>query len=131
MLFTVTLIYAAYLDYKTKTIPNTVIVTTLILSVICSAAPVLERIAGFLIPAVPLFFIALKNKGLKGGDIKYLSAVGAYLGLTTLAKALIPATITAVIWGFAHKEKSVPLATVFCIGYFIYIAVNFSLGGLG
>ena len=131
MLFTVTIIYAAYLDSKTKTIPNVVIVTTLILSVICSTAPVLERIAGFLFPAVPLFFIALKNKGLKGGDIKYLSAVGAYLGLTTVAKALIPATITAVIWGYAHKTKSVPLATVFCIGYFIYIAVNYTLGGLG
>ena len=129
MLFTVTIIYAAYLDYKTKTIPNVVIVTTLILSVICSTAPVLERIAGFLFPAVPLFFIALKNKGLKGGDIKYLSAVGAYLGLTTLAKALIPATITAVIWGYAHKTISVPLATVFCIGYIIYLAVNYTLGG--
>lgn len=129
MLFTVTLIYAAYLDYKTKTIPNMVIVTTLILSVICCTAPVLERIAGFILPAVPLFFIALKNKGLKGGDIKYLSAVGAYLGLTTLAKALIPATITAVIWGYAHKTKSVPLATVFCIGYIIYLTVNYTLGG--
>lgn len=129
MLFTVTIIYAAYMDYKKLIITNITTTIIFILSIICSTAPVWERIAGFLLPAVPLFFIALKNKKLKGGDIKYLSAVGAYLGLTTLAKALIPATITAVIWGYAHKTKSVPLAFVFCIGYIIYLAVNFSLGG--
>ncbi|MGN0107987.1 MAG: hypothetical protein ACI4A5_09885, partial [Hominilimicola sp.] len=75
------------------------------------------------------FFIALKYEGMRGGDVKFLSAVGAYLGLYNLALALIPATITAVAYGYIKSEKSVPLAFVFFIGYITFRAVIFMKGG--
>lgn len=128
MPFIVLLLYAAYTDYTKRKIPNGVIVAIYFLSAFASRAPITERIAGFLIPAVPLFLIALKYEIVKGGDVKFLSAVGAYLGLYNLVLVLIPATITAVVWGYKKKEKSVPLAYVFAVGYIILKAVIFMKG---
>ena len=128
MLFTGILIFAAYADYTTRKIPNTITAALILTSMLCSTASVIERAAGFIIPAAPLFFIALKNPDVKGGDIKYLSAVGAHTGLLELAKILVPVTITAVVWGYVHKSNSVPLAVVFLIGYLIYYAVIFVTG---
>ena len=62
----------------------------------------------------------------QGGDVKFLSAAGAYLGLYELSLVLIPTTVTAVLYGYIKSEKSVPLAFVFCIGYIIK-AVIFSV----
>ena len=56
---------------------------------------------------------------MKGGDVKFLSAAGAYLGLYELSLVLIPTTVTAVLYGYIKSEKSVPLAFVFCIGYIL------------
>ena len=130
MLFTVLLISAAYIDYKIRQIPNIITITIIIMSVVCGTAPVIARIAGLLIPAVPLLIIALKNNEIKGGDIKFLSAVGAYMGLYELAKVLVPVTITAVVWGYAYKTESVPLATVFFMGYSVYYVVIIIIGGM-
>lgn len=129
MIFLLLLVYAAYTDYTKRQITNGVIVGIYVLSVFASQTPVIERICGFLIPAFPLFFIALKYEGMRGGDVKFLSAVGAYLGLYNLALVLIPATVTAVAYGYIKSEKSVPLAFVFCIGYIVIRAVIFMKGG--
>lgn len=128
MLFSILLICAAHMDYTKRKIPNSVIIGIYALSLF-SEALVIERIMGFLIPALPLFFIALKYEGIKGGDVKFLSAVGAYLGLFNLALVLIPTTITALMLGHLKSEKSVPLGWVFCIGYIIFKAVIFMRGG--
>lgn len=128
MPFIVLLLYAAYTDYTKRKIPNGVIVAIYFLSAFASRAPIIERIAGFLIPAVPLFLIALKCEIVKGGDVKFLSAVGTYLGLCSMAYILIPATLMAVVWGYKKKEKSVPLAFVFAVGYIILKAVIFMKG---
>ena len=83
---------------------------------------------GLFLLTLPLFFVALKYDGIKGGDVKFLSAVGAYLGLYELSLVLIPTTVTAVLYGYIKSEKSVPLAFVFYIGYIIK-AVIFLKGG--
>ena len=127
MLFTILLLYAAYTDYTRREIPNSIILYIYVLS-LASNNLIFERITGFLIPALPLFFIALKYDGIQGGDVKFLSAVGAYLGFYELSLVLIPTTVTAVLYGYIKSEKSVPLAFVFCIGYIIK-AVIFLKGG--
>lgn len=119
MLFLALLIYSAYTDYARREIPNRVILL-LYLSSMLSQVPITERIMGLLFPLLPLFFIALKYDCIKGGDIKFLSAVGAYLGLYNLAYVLVFATVIAVAFSLLRSEKSVPLATVFCIGYVIF-----------
>ncbi len=128
MIFLILLLYAAYTDYTRREIKNSVILGIYVLSLFSNAS-VFDKVTGLFLLTLPLFFIALKYDGIKGGDVKFLSAVGAYLGLYELSQALIPTTITAVIMGYVRSEKSVPLAFVFCIGYIIFKAVIFLGGG--
>ena len=124
------LCYAGYVDWKTRTIPTEIILTIYFCALFYSEVPVTERLAGFVIPALPLFFVALFNKNIKGGDIKYLSAVGAFFGLPTLATILVPTTIAAIVWSAAKKEKSVPLATVTAVGCAVYYIISYLLKGV-
>lgn len=115
------LVYAGYVDYRERIIPTAIVLILYVCTVLFSSVSVMERIAGFLIPALPLFLFALKWKSLKGGDIKYLSAVGAYFGLTAFASIMSFAALSAVIWGKAKKKKSVPLALFIAVGYVFYL----------
>ena len=100
-MFLLLILYAAYTDYTRREIPNSIILYIYVLS-LASNNLIFERITGFLIPALPLFFIALKYDGIQG---------------------------TAVVWSYVRSEKSVPLATVFCIGYIIFKIIIFLKGG--
>ena len=116
---------AGYIDLKKRVIPNEIILIIYLFAIFGSNAAIIERIAGFLIPAFPLFLIALFNRNIKGGDIKYLSAIGAYFGLSGLVVILSVATIVALIWYGIKKAKSVPLATVTAIGSLVYYIINY------
>ena len=74
-MFLLLILYAAYTDYTRREIPNIIIFCIYVLS-LASNNLIFERITGFLIPALPLFFIALKYDGIKGGDVKFLSEIG-------------------------------------------------------
>ena len=128
MLFTILLLYAAYTDYTRREIPNSIIFCIYVLS-LASNNLIFERVTGLFLLTLPLFFVALKYDGMKGGDVKFLSAAGAYLGLYELSLVLIPTTVTAVLYGYIKSEKSVPLAFVFCIGYIIFKIIIFLKGG--
>lgn len=128
MIFLLLLIYAAYTDYAKRQIPNSVIAGICFTALFCKT-PAFDRVMGLFFLTLPSFFVALKYDRLKGGDVKFLAAVCAYLGIYNLALTLIPATVTAVVYGYVRKEKSVPLAFVFCIGYIIFQAVIFLKGG--
>lgn len=128
MIFLMLLLYAAYTDYTRREIKNSVILGICALSVF-SQASVFDKITGLFLLTLPLFFVAIKYDGMKGGDVKFLAAVCAYLGIYNLALTLISATVTAIVYSYARHEKSVPLAFVFCIGYVIFKAVIFLKGG--
>ena len=128
MIFLLLLIYAAYTDYTRRQIATSAIIGICAVSFF-SATPAVEKMMGLFLLTLPSFFVALKYERLKGGDVKFLAAVCVYLGIYNLALALIPATVTAVVYGYVRKEKSVPLAFVFCIGYIIFQAVIFLRGG--
>ena len=120
MIFLILLLYAAYTDYTRREIPNSIIIGIYALSLFSNAS-VFDKVTGLFLLTLPLFFVALKY-------VKFLSAVGAYLGLYELSLVLIPTTVTAVLYGYIKSEKSVPLAFVFYIGYIIK-AVIFLKGG--
>ena len=128
MIFLMLLVYVAYTDYTRREIPNSIILGIYVLSVFSNAS-VFDRVTGLFLLTLPLFFVSLKYEGIKGGDVKFLSAAGAYLGLYELSLVLIPTTVTAVVYGYIKSEKSVPLAFVFCIGYVIFKAVILLKGG--
>jgi leader peptidase (prepilin peptidase)/N-methyltransferase len=86
----------------------------------------LERIAGFLLPGLCLFLLAMKYGGVGGGDIKLTAAMGFCFGLYSLAAILFFALIPACIYAKATKQKSVPLAVFLGIGFCIYFGAVFA-----
>ena len=120
----VPLVWAAITDYRKRIIPDwtwIAILLTGIASVFLSPVPALyERIAGFLLPGACLLLLAIKYGGVGGGDIKLMAAIGFCFGLYSLAVILFFALLPACTYAKATKQKSIPLATFLCIGFFIY-----------
>ena len=128
-MITALLLYAGYSDYKTRRIPDAVVLILYLAAIFLSKVPTIERIVGFLIPALPLFFVALKTDKLKGGDVKFLSAAGAFYGIYGLAVILGIATPAAVIYSMCRKEKSVPLAAFMAVGGVVFTIIQLWKGG--
>jgi len=117
------LLIAAVVDYKKRIIPNSIVILIL-LTGLWNPVGTLERCAGLLFPALPLFLFALKFKAINGGDIKYLAALGFCLGLTELAAVFAFTTVLAWLWTVVKKEKSAPLAFVAFGGALIWNIVK-------
>lgn len=114
------LLTCGIIDYKYRKIPNLIIYIIFGWALFFSSVPSLERIAGFLVTAVPLFILALTTGKIKGGDYKFLVACAAALGIGAFIKSLTFAVITAMGWRLIKREKNVPLAFAFMVGYVIF-----------
>lgn len=121
----VPLLWAAITDFRKRIIPDwTWIVIILIGSVSAFLLPyptLAQRIAGFLLPGICLFLLAIKYGGVGGGDIKLTAATGFCFGLNALAFILFFALFPACIYARATRQRSVPLAVFLCIGFFVYV----------
>ena len=125
LLCAVPLLWAAITDFRKRIIPDwTWIVIILIGSVSAFLFPyptLAQRIAGFLLPGICLFLLAIKYGGVGGGDIKLTAAIGFCFGLNALAFILFFALFPACIYARATRQRSVPLAVFLCIGFFVYV----------
>lgn len=130
LLCAVPILWAAVTDFRKRIIPDwTWIAILLIGGVFAFMLPyptLLERIAGFLLPGLCLFLLAMKYGGVGGGDIKLTAAMGFCFGLYSLAAILFFALIPACIYAKATKQKSVPLAVFLGIGFCIYFGAVFA-----
>ena len=108
------------IDYKYRKIPNIMIILVAAWSLFFSSALPFERVAGFLVTAIPLFILAITTGKIKGGDYKFLVVCAAALGISVFIKTLFFAVIIAIGWSFLRHEDSVPLAFVFMGGYLIF-----------
>jgi len=131
---------AMILDINTKRIPNTL---------------VLLMLAGWLIMGIPMLIIDTENgirllvdslsglliggglfllvyivsrKGLGGGDVKFMAAVGLYLGFAKTVPAILYGTVLAAITGLIlmllkkiKRKDSIPLAPFLFAGIMIAV----------
>lgn len=116
MLFVI-LLAAGIIDLKYRKIPNIVIGIMVLYAIIFCNMQIYERIWGAVVPSLPLFIIALKNKKINGGDIKYLATLGLNVGISELASIILLACIFSGIYFIICKKNSVPLAFVCFLGY--------------
>jgi len=132
LLCAVPILWAAVTDFRKRIIPDwTWIAIILIGAASAFQLPyptLFERIAGFLLPGISLFLLAMKYGGVGGGDIKLTAAMGFCFGLYSLAAILFFALVPACIYAKVTKQKSIPLAVFLSIGFFTYAGVLFIYG---
>jgi leader peptidase (prepilin peptidase)/N-methyltransferase len=132
LLCAVPLVWAAVTDFRKRIIPDWTWIAILLIGGVSAFMlktphpPLFERIAGFLLPGISLFLLAMKYGGVGGGDIKLTAAMGFCFGLYSLAAILFFALIPACIYAKATKQKSVPLAVFLGVGFFLYIGIVFA-----
>lgn len=103
--------FAAIGDIKSRKI-NNVLIILLMFNSLFSPFDILQRMAAFLFPCIFIFPLAIKFSSLKGGDIKYISAIGAFFGIYRLSIILFISVIFGHINCLVKKEKSFPLAFI-------------------
>ena len=119
----VMLITAGYIDLRYRKIPSVIILLLFIYALTISPVSFYERMAGFLVGAVPMFCIAVITNKIKGGDVKFIAAVGAAIGLNSLAAVLCFTSLYAVVYSVVLKKKSVPLAFFVLLGWITGILI--------
>ena len=132
LLCAIPILWAAVTDYRKRIIPDWTWIAILLIggaSAFLLPYPTLfERIVGFLLPGLCLFFLAVNFGGIGGGDIKLTAAMGFCFGLYAFAVILFFALLPACIYAKATKQKSVPLAVFLGIGFFTYASALFIYG---
>ena len=95
------LVYASYIDVKTRTVPNRIYILLLLTGLITISLP---SLTGFIMTGLPLLISALVPKTeLGGGDVKFGAMCGFVLKGTT--------GLTALLFGLIVCFVSVP---IFC-----------------
>ena len=134
LLCAIPILWAAVTDFRKRIIPDWTWIAILLIggvSVFMLKTPyptLFERIAGFLLPGISLFLLAIKYGGVGGGDIKLTAAMGFCFGLYGFAVILFFALVPACIYAKVTKQKSIPLAVFLSIGFFTYAGVLFIYG---
>ena len=118
------LLTSGIIDYKYRKIPNIIILMIFGWALFFSSAPIFERVAGFLVTAIPLFILAITTGKIKGGDYKFLVVCAGALGISVFVKVMISTVIISLIWTFFKKEDSVPLAFDFMLGYVVILILQ-------
>lgn len=116
-MFTILLAAAGFIDLRYRKIPAVIILLLLLYALLWSPVSFYERITGFFIGAIPVFCIAAATDKIKGGDVKFLAALGAAAGMACFVKTLLITTLYAAVYTMITGQKSVPLAFFVLLGW--------------
>lgn len=124
LLFTWIIICLTFIDLDHHLLPDQLTLTLLWIGLLCSLlglfctsqAAILGAVIGYIVFALTqwVFEIATGKIGMGQGDVKFLAALGAFLGWEMLPFIILLASISGVIFAFTHmllkrNFKSVPL----------------------
>ncbi len=129
------LLAVTIVDYKTKHIPNLLVVLILILSGVANymidRITLQERIIGVLIIAIPMLLIAFITAGkFGGGDIKLVSVLGAVFGYHIMIRASFVGLMLALIVGGYYKliarrrQEKIALGPWISLGIYLVIILQ-------
>ena len=127
LMFVLTLIYAGYIDYRKRIIPDKVHVIIILLSLMANFNPFRSIIGLLLLPIpfiIPIFF---NEDSVGGGDIKIVGAIGFFLGLERGMIAVIIGLAIAVIFSLfilkKDRKDSFPFGPYIAIGSIISLLI--------
>ena len=121
------LLLIATIDFKTMFIPNwsilLILVAGLIFALVSQEVSWLERVIGFFSAGGILLIIAIVSRGMGGGDVKLMAAVGFYLGWKlTLWSMLLASVIGGIVGivilasGKGKLKTEIPLGPMLVLG---------------
>lgn len=129
--FSAVLIVITMIDFDTMTIPDGLVITTMILAIpllfIDDGITLKSKIIGFFVISVPMLVLTMIIGGaFGGGDIKLIAACGLILGAKNVAFAMF---VAILIGGFVaiyllstkktKKNAQIPFGPYICIGCYI------------
>lgn len=114
--FVAILLLSAEIDYRMYLLPDILTVPLLLLGllagvfnsgfVILEDAVIAANIGYFLPVAVSLLFVKRNKDAFGGGDIKLLSALGAWLGLEGMLAAIVVSCVLFFVYALAKRQRS-------------------------
>lgn len=123
------LIIVSYIDFKYRIIPNKIVLITLILGIIFSFVgeiSLTSALIGMILGGGMLFLLALIPNAMGGGDIKFMFAIGLFLGYQKVIWALLIAFISAsiislllLIFKIKGPKEHIPFGPFLALGAFI------------
>ena len=133
--FVISLLWCAYIDWKTRTVSNLAVTLLLFLGLVHTAFIIWAGKTWWFYPAGVLlsapFLVAWTQNNIGAADVKLIMAIGLYLGLqNTLASFIVMIPILA---GFmAHSwltqrtlKCRIPLAPVLALGTTAAVALRY------
>ena len=127
LIFILTLIYAGYIDYRKRIIPDKVHVIIILLSLMANFNPFRSIIGLLLLPIpfiIPIFF---NEDSVGGGDIKIVGAIGFFLGLERGMIAVIIGLAIAVVFSLfilkKDRKDSFPFGPYIAIGSIVSLLI--------
>lgn len=130
-MFLCILMMTAYVDGKTKKIPNELVIAAVAAGIasipLFPAITLVQRGIGMLCISIPLLAVALLIPGgIGGGDIKLMAACGIFLGWEGTINAFVVAILAAGIYcigmmlaGKMNRKSQVALGPFLCLGMVI------------
>lgn len=110
------LLLLAEIDYRTFLLPDILTVPLLLLGILASSVgmgfvaineSVVGAVVGYFLPVmVSLFIVWYKRDAFGGGDIKLLSALGAWLGVEGVLYVIALASVLGLIYALAKQKRS-------------------------
>lgn len=129
-------IAAGFIDFKTKEIPNSLIIALLVFGVIHALlnneVAWWERLIGFAAVSVPLLLVyVLSRGGIGGADIKLMAAAGLFLGWKLILVAFLIGVVVGAVCVLilasmkkAGRKTAVPFAPYLAIGIIVSIFIG-------
>ena len=105
--FLIIILICGVCDLKTRIIPNIITIPLVLLCLLYQAY--LGHIASSLVGLVIGFgigAICFAAKGMGGGDVKLMAAIGVYLGAYSFISVLFIASALSVVWGIVQFLKN-------------------------
>jgi Flp pilus assembly protein protease CpaA len=131
---------AAVYDIKEKRIPNALVLTMLGAWVVIAVphlfydtenalAALITSAVGFAVSGVLFLLVYLvSRKGLGGGDVKFMTAAGLYLGFQNVLPAILYGAVLSAITGLIliltkkmNRKDAIPLAPFLYVGILLTI----------
>ena len=131
------LIVASFIDFEHQIIPNYIVIITLIIGIvfifICDIS-ILNSIMGMILGGGILFLLAFVPNAMGGGDIKWMFALGSFLGAQKILTALFLAFIFAavistvfLIFKIKGRKDYIPFGPFLAMGCFVSFHIIFLL----